>query len=71
MSNQSFPVTGMTCAHCVHAVTTELKALGGIHDVDVELVPGGISTVTITCSQPLERSQLAAALDYAGDYQLA
>lgn len=70
-TTQTFSVTGMTCDHCSHAVTSELKALDGVTDVDVELVPDGASTVTVTGDQPLPDSQVAAALDEAGDYQLA
>jgi copper chaperone CopZ len=70
MTTQTYPVTGMTCGHCAHAVTTELKALDGVTDVDVDLVAGGTSTVTVTSSRPLQESQDAAALDEAGDYRL-
>ena len=71
MTTQTYSVTGMTCEHCAHAVTSELKALDGVGDVDVQLVAGGTSTVTVSSEQPLEDSQVAAALDEAGDYQLA
>ena len=71
MTTQTYSVTGMTCGHCVHAVTSELKTLGGVSEVDVNLVAGGTSTVTVTSSQPLEDTQVAAALDEAGEYQLA
>ena len=71
MTTQIYSVTGMTCGHCVHAVTSELKALGGVSDVQVDLAAGGTSTVTVTSSQPLDDTQVAAALDEAGEYQLA
>lgn len=32
-----FNVTGMTCDHCVHAVTTAIKELDGVSDVSVSL----------------------------------
>lgn len=70
-TTQSFAVTGMTCGHCAGAVTSELTALDGVTDVQVDLVAGGTSTVTVTSETPIERSQVAAALDEAGDYQLA
>jgi copper chaperone len=41
-------VSGMTCEHCVSAVTQELNALGGVQEVRVDLVAGGASTVTVT-----------------------
>ena len=46
MTSAAYQVTGMTCEHCVHAVTGELKDLGGVSDVTVDLVPGGRSVVT-------------------------
>ncbi len=71
MTTQTYFVTGMTCGHCAHAVTSELKELAGVSDVAVDLVAGGTSTVTVTSDAPLDDSQVAAALDEAGDYQLA
>ena len=40
MTTQAFHVTGMTCDHCVHAVTDELQALSGVRAVDVGPAPG-------------------------------
>ena len=71
MSTQTFPVTGMTCQHCVGAVTDELRALDGVTGVDVALDPEGTSTVSVTAAQPLSDEQVAAALDEAGEYQLS
>jgi copper chaperone len=71
MTSATYHVAGMTCEHCVRAVTGELKNLGGVSDVTVDLVPGGLSTVTVTSGAPLTGQQVAAALDEAGDYQLA
>ncbi|MEZ0164226.1 heavy-metal-associated domain-containing protein [Kineococcus sp. LSe6-4] len=64
-----FGVTGMTCAHCVAAVTEEVSALPGVASVRVDLVPGGTSTVTVDSSTPLDPAALAAAVDEAG-YEL-
>jgi copper chaperone CopZ len=71
MTTQTYSVTGMTCGHCEHAVSSELKTLNGVTDVSVDLVAGGTSSVTVTSTQPLDEAQVAAALDEAGDYQLA
>ena len=71
MSTQSFPVTGMTCGHCVNAVSSELKEIPAVTDVSVELVAGGTSTVTVTSDAPIAEADVAAALDEAGDYHLA
>lgn len=65
------PVTGMTCEHCVHAVTEELTGLDGVTEVRVDLAPGGDSKVSVTSDAPLSEPAVAAALDEAGDYQLA
>ena len=65
MTSATYQVTGMTCEHCVHAVTGELKNLDGVTGVTVELVPGGPSVVTVTSDGALP------ALGEAGDYRLA
>jgi copper chaperone CopZ len=70
-TTHSYAVSGMTCGHCAGAVTSELKSLDGVTDVQVELVAGGTSTVTVTSSEPLDAAQVVAALDEAGDYHLA
>ena len=71
MPTQTYHVTGMTCGHCAGAVTDELKALDGVTEVDVDLVAGGTSTVTVTSETELAEPQVADALDEAGDYRLA
>ena len=71
MTSATYQVTGMTCEHCVHAVTGELKNLDGVTGVTVELVPGGPSVVTVTSDGALPAGAVAAALDEAGEYQLA
>ena len=71
MTVSTFEVTGLTCEHCARAVTGELSSLAGVTDVSVELVPGGVSAVTVASTGPLDDAAVAAALDEAGDYQLA
>lgn len=70
MTTQTYRVTGMTCDHCVGAVTEELTALPGVSQVSVDLVPGGTSTVTIESSSELDSATVAEAVDEAG-YALA
>jgi copper chaperone CopZ len=70
-TTRSYAVTGMTCGHCTNAVTAELEALDDVVAVDVDVVAGGTSTVTVTSTTPLTEAQVADALDEAGDYQLA
>jgi copper chaperone len=71
MTTTTYKVTGMTCQHCAHAVTGELKNLDGVSEVRVDLNPGGASAVTVSSAAPLTTEAVAAALDEAGDYQLA
>jgi copper chaperone len=71
MSTQTFPVTGLTCGHCVGAVTSELTALRGVTDVRIDLVSDGTSTLSVTADEILTDAKVAAALDEAGGYQLA
>lgn len=70
-STRDYAVTGLTCDHCVHAVTTEVSALPGVENVQIALNAGGVSTVTVVSKAPLDDNQVEAALDEAGEYQLA
>lgn len=63
-------VTGMTCQHCVSAVTEELAGLAGVSSVEVDLVVGGTSTVTVRSDLPLAGEVVRSAIDEAG-YALA
>jgi copper chaperone len=65
----TFGVSGMTCSHCVAAVTEEVGRLEGAGSVSVVLVPGGVSRVTVASAGALDRDAVAAAIDEAG-YQL-
>jgi copper chaperone CopZ len=59
-------VSGMTCGHCVSAVTMELSLLASVTEVEVDLESG---QVTITSDAALDEAQVAAAIDEAG-YEL-
>jgi copper chaperone len=65
MSTQTFQVDGMTCGHCVAAVTAEITAIAPGAQVDITLGQDGPSTVTIT-GPVLTDEQVTAALDEAG-----
>jgi copper chaperone len=71
MTTTTYKVTGMTCEHCANAVTSEVSALDGVSTVEVQLVPSGVSTVTVTSAAPLPDAEISAALDEAGGYQLS
>ena len=59
-------VSGMTCGHCVSAVSEELEALAGVEEIEIDLNAGGISTVTITSTQKLSPSEIGEAVAEAG-----
>ncbi len=63
MIEQTFHVTGMTCDHCVRAVTQELTAIEGVDAVVVDLATGA---VTVTSDAPLDPTAVAEAVDEAG-----
>lgn len=60
-------VIGMTCEHCVKAVTEELTAIDGVQSVDVTLSSG---LVTLTSDRELAGAEITGAVDEAG-YALA
>ena len=67
MATKTYTVTGMTCAHCVSSVGTEIKQIPGVTDVQVDLASGH---VTVTSEQPVDDAAVAAVVDEAG-YALA
>jgi copper chaperone len=67
VSTASYTVVGMTCGHCVNAVTEEVSAVPGITAVDVDLASGGL---TVTSTEPVDDAAVRAAVEEAG-YQVA
>jgi copper chaperone CopZ len=63
IGSTTFTVTGMTCAHCQRAVTEEISGIDGVGSVTVDLATG---TVTVIAAQPVDRADIAAAVDEAG-----
>jgi len=59
----SYTVTGMTCGHCVTAVTEEVTQLPGVTGVEVDLATGGL---TVTSEQPVDETAVRAAVEEAG-----
>lgn len=68
-TSTDYTVTGMTCGHCVAAVSEEIGTLEGVTGVSVDLVEGGESTVHVTSAASLDPEQVRLAVDEAG-YQL-
>jgi copper chaperone len=67
MRTATYTVVGMTCGHCVSAVTEEVTAVPGVTGVDVDLASGRL---TVTSDAPVDESAVRAAVDEAG-YELA
>ena len=67
MGVESFNVVGMTCSHCVAAVTSEVSKIDGVTKVEVDLASGA---VTVESDRPVDPNAFAAAIDEAG-YALA
>jgi copper chaperone CopZ len=62
MTARTYSVEGMTCEHCVHAVTGEVSKVAGVTAVTVDLAA---ETVTVT-GQTLDDTAISAAIDEAG-----
>ena len=67
MSTTSYTVVGMTCGHCVDAVTEEVSAVPRVTAVDVDLASGGL---TVSSTEPVDDDAVRAAVEEAG-YQVA
>jgi copper chaperone CopZ len=63
MHTASYLVAGMTCQHCVHAVTEEVSAVAGVSDVDVDLDSGRL---TVVSNDEVPFAAIATAVDEAG-----
>jgi copper chaperone len=67
VTTTSYTVVGMTCGHCVNAVTEEVSAVPGVTGVDVDLAGGGL---TVTSDAPVDEAVVRAAVEEAG-YEVA
>lgn len=63
--NQSFQVQGMTCGHCVGAVTQAVKSVDPQAEVKVDLASGKVEVQT-----GQERGAIARAIEEEG-YKVA
>ncbi len=64
----TYTVEGMTCGHCVAAVTEEVRQIPGVTDVDVVLDGGRL---TVTSDAPVDFDRIVEAVAEAGDYTVA
>ena len=63
MTTATYTVKGMTCGHCVNAVTEEVKRIPGVTGVDIDLDSGRVS---VSSEQPVSDDAFRAAVDEAG-----
>lgn len=66
-TRSTYTVVGMTCGHCLRAVTDEVGAVAGVTGVDVDLATGA---VVVTSAETPDRAAVRAAVEEAG-YELA
>ena len=69
-TTKTYAVSGMTCGHCVTAVTRELTQLPGVTGVSIDLVVGGTSNVHVVSDDALDDALVREAVDEAG-YELS
>ena len=62
-TTDTYDVIGMTCGHCVQAVSTEVGALEGVSDVQVDLSTG---KVQVTADRPVPIQDVRQAVEEAG-----
>jgi copper chaperone CopZ len=67
MSTATYTVVGMTCGHCVTAVTEEVGQVPGVTGVEVDLASGGL---TVTSDESVDEAAVRAAVEEAG-YEVA
>jgi copper ion binding protein len=62
-STETYAVVGMSCQHCIDAVTAEVGRIAGVEQVDVDLAEG---RVRVTSGGPLDPAAVREAIDEAG-----
>lgn len=63
MADTTYIVTGMTCGHCARSVEEEIRGLGGVTGVTVEVATGA---VTVSSSEDLSVADVRGAVEEAG-----
>lgn len=63
MTEHRFQVPGMSCAHCEHAVKSELLKVDGVWDVDVNL---DTKTVVVKHDAVVNTGAMREAIEEAG-----
>lgn len=62
----NYNVSGMTCGHCVKAVTEEVSAIPGVTEVKVDVA----GPMSVTSEDAVDFAAIEAAVKEAGDYEV-
>jgi copper ion binding protein len=68
MTTERFQVPGVSCQHCVNAITQEVSALPGVQKVQVALES---KTVTVEHGDEVSTAAIVAAINEAGYDEVA
>jgi copper chaperone len=68
VTTERFQVPGVSCQHCVNAITKEVSALPGVQRVQVAL---DNKTVTVEHGEQVNTDQIVAAINEAGYDEVA
>jgi copper chaperone len=68
MTTERFQVPGVSCQHCVNAITREVSTLPGVQRVQVAL---DHKTVTVEHGEQVNTDQIVAAINEAGYDEVA
>jgi copper chaperone len=68
MTTEQFQVPGVSCQHCINAITREVSALPGVQSVQVAL---DNKTVTVEHGEQVNTDQIVAAINEAGYDEVA
>lgn len=60
---RDFTVPGMSCQHCVNAVTSEVKQVQGVQYVKIDL---NTKRVSVEANEQVSSDQIVAAINEAG-----
>ncbi|HYF61941.1 MAG TPA: copper ion binding protein [Herpetosiphonaceae bacterium] len=63
MKTESFNVPGISCQHCVNAITNEVSGVDGVKTVAVDLAS---KRVRVESEESVSRETLTAAIEEAG-----
>ena len=66
MPEKNIKVQGMTCDHCVNAVTDQLNKISGVTGVNIALNTDAPTPVNIVADNDISDADIKAAVEEAG-----